>query len=449
MKSPIVSAKRKARPFRRTHFAAIVVILGLALALTAAASVVVKSLKPQTAQLPPNLQNLPQLPEVPALPSDPVELALGVSKSDWVLNGFDIEKTVNNPSVYENVSKEEARKINVALPFFKDTGPPAPAFFINAKSSEDALKAQHCLSLAVYYEASSEAMDGQYAVAQVVLNRVRHPAWPNTVCGVVFQGAERRTGCQFSFTCDGALNRRPTGKAWQTAQAVSSAVLSGFVMPKVGHATHYHTDWVAPYWAPSLQKLVQIGTHIFYTWKGAGGTPPAFREVYGRSEAWPRLAAATAPQFGPPDIEPVVAQNSQALEGTGQGGLTSGNLSQPSTLGAGAYADWSLNGSLPNNASSGNQYGAVSPVSPQGGLVRGSGKGQRDIAESASSSGSTYSSAPQATQSARAIQSEPTLESLLPKYQAPVAPPTRTNLEIPPLVEQRRQEKRPRALDGL
>jgi hypothetical protein len=449
MKSLKLGAKRKAQPFRKPNFAAILVILVLASALTGAGYVVVSSLKPKVAQLPPNLQNLPALPEVAPLPGDPVELALGTTKADWVLNGFDVEKTVNDPSVYENVSKEEARRLNLALPFVKALSVPAPSFFVSGAGPQDALKAQHCLSLAVYYEASSEALEGQYAVAQVVLNRVRHPAWPNSVCGVVFQGSERRTGCQFTFTCDGALSRPPTGRAWQIAQAVSSAALNGFVMPKVGYATHYHTDWVAPYWAPSLKKLVQVGSHIFYTWNGVGGNPPAFRDAYSRDEPWPRQVAATAPQLGLPDAEPQTEPGVAAWQGGAPGSMAPTGISQSTSVSGGSVGGFAPSAQVPYNGTLNDQSGAASAGSPQRTLVYDGGGAFRGPNQEAVAAGSTPAYSPQASQTTRASLPEPSLESLLPKYQPPAAASARVTLDIPPLVEQKRQEKRPRALDGL
>jgi hypothetical protein len=116
-------------------------------------------------------------------------------------------------------------------------------------------------------------------VAQVVLNRLRHPAFPKSVCGVVYQGA-RAPVCQFSFVCDGSLYRRPALGAWKQAEAVAKAALDGFVERAVGAATHYHADYVAPFWAPRLAKIVQIGAHIFYRWPGAWGSTAAFSGRY-------------------------------------------------------------------------------------------------------------------------------------------------------------------------
>jgi hypothetical protein len=113
-----------------------------------------------------------------------------------------------------------------------------------------------------------------------VLNRVRHPAYPSTVCGVVFEGARRTTGCQFSFTCDGSLRRAPMAPHWQRARQVAEAALNGYVYAPAGWATHYHANYVVPYWASSLVKSTVVGTHIFYRWRGGWGRAPAFASRY-------------------------------------------------------------------------------------------------------------------------------------------------------------------------
>src|SRR3954467_15685293 len=130
-------------------------------------------------------------------------------------------------------------------------GSPARPFDIGDASTNDFRSALDCLTAAVYYEARSESEDGQRAVAQVVLNRVRHPAFPKSVCGVVYQGSNRATGCQFSFTCDGSLNRPRQPSAWSRAARIASDALSGYVFPTVGVATHYHTNAIHPWWADS------------------------------------------------------------------------------------------------------------------------------------------------------------------------------------------------------
>jgi hypothetical protein len=163
----------------------------------------------------------------------------------------------------------------------------------------DRARAHQCLTLAIYYEAATEPDAGQRAVAQVVLNRVAHPAYPDTVCGVVFQGSERRTGCQFSFTCDGSLARRPARMWWNRAAAVARSALAGAVYAPVGLATHYHTVEIHPYWADSLDHVGTIGAHRFYRWRGAAGLRQAFSDAYSGGEP----IAAPAPRradAGPP-----------------------------------------------------------------------------------------------------------------------------------------------------
>jgi hypothetical protein len=181
-----------------------------------------------------------------------------------------------------------------------DSGPAAPAIHV-AGSLTDRARAQHCLTLAIYYEAATEPDAGQRAVAQVVLNRVAHPTYPDTVCGVVFQGSERRTGCQFSFTCDGSLARKPARMWWDRAAAVARAALAGTVYAPVGLATHYHTVQVHPYWADSLDHVGTIGAHRFYRWRGAAGLRQAFSDAYRGGEP----VAAPAPRRA--DVIPVEA----------------------------------------------------------------------------------------------------------------------------------------------
>lgn len=121
-----------------------------------------------------------------------------------------------------------------------------------------------CLSEAIYYEARSEDTLGQMAVAEVVMNRVANPHYPKTVCGVVFQGQYRQTGCQFTFTCDGSRAVKPRGVEWDRARDIALHVLLGLNTPVTNAATHYHTDYVNPYWAAGLVETKIIGTHIFY-----------------------------------------------------------------------------------------------------------------------------------------------------------------------------------------
>ena len=166
---------------------------------------------------------------------------------------------------------------------------PSQPFNIDGLSAVDRSRSLDCLTAAIYYEARSEPEEGQRAVAQVVLNRVRHPAYPSTVCGVVYQGSERRTGCQFSFTCDGSMYHRRQAAAWDRSRRIAAEALAGAVSAAVGNATHYHTTAILPYWAAYLQKSAIVGSHIFYRWTGSAGEASAFRQRYGGLEPAPAL----------------------------------------------------------------------------------------------------------------------------------------------------------------
>ncbi len=141
----------------------------------------------------------------------------------------------------------------------------------------DSARDLDCLAQAVYYEARGEGVAGMRAVAQVVLNRARHPAFPKSVCGVVYQGAARRVGCQFSFVCDGSMRRGKEPGAWRRAREIASNAMGGFVMAEVGNATHFHTTGVSPSWRNRLLRVVQVGTHVFYRFGGRNGSSDAFR----------------------------------------------------------------------------------------------------------------------------------------------------------------------------
>lgn len=199
---------------------------------------------------------------------------------------FSIAESTNgldgvSPAALEPLSSDEARAANLRAPFSPDRNEIASPLFwpLAPERFSDRASATDCLTAAIYYEAASEPLAGKRAVAQVVLNRVRHPAFPNSVCGVVMQGATRKTGCQFTFTCDGSLYRTPSRRGWEAARQVALAALSGVVEPSVGMATHYHADYVRPYWASSLDKVAVIGTHLFYRWPGAWGRRKAFTQA--------------------------------------------------------------------------------------------------------------------------------------------------------------------------
>lgn len=202
------------------------------------------------------------------------------------------------PQALRPVDPVTAQQINAAMPL-EGAGAAASPFALRFASDEDRMRSLQCMTEAIYYEAATEPVEGRRAVAQVVLNRVRHPAYPNSVCGVVYQGSERRTGCQFSFTCDGSLGRAPMAPYWQQARQLAEEALTGYVHRPVGYSTHYHANYVVPYWASSLTKSANIGTHIFYRWQGGWGRPHAFTDRYaGREPSVVRRRTAPPPLPG-------------------------------------------------------------------------------------------------------------------------------------------------------
>jgi Cell Wall Hydrolase len=152
-----------------------------------------------------------------------------------------------------------------------------------------------CMTTAIYYEAAFEPTDGQEAVAQVILNRVRHKDYPKSICGVIYQGSTRRTGCQFSFTCDNSLARAPRFEPWERAADVARRALLGEVISPVGNATHYHASYVSPYWRNSLNAAGRIGAHLFYFGSNVSQKLQPLLDVYAGNESQALTQAALAP----------------------------------------------------------------------------------------------------------------------------------------------------------
>jgi spore germination cell wall hydrolase CwlJ-like protein len=148
--------------------------------------------------------------------------------------------------------------------------------------------ARKCLTQAIYYEAGNQSVEGKRAVAQVVLNRVRHPAYPHSVCGVVYEGWNGRT-CQFTFVCDGSLLRAPVPALWRESEEVAAEALDGQTEKAVGSATNYHADYVLPRWAFTLPKITQLGAHIFYRLPGRWGSAEALTARWDGHEAIPNI----------------------------------------------------------------------------------------------------------------------------------------------------------------
>jgi spore germination cell wall hydrolase CwlJ-like protein len=172
-------------------------------------------------------------------------------------------------------------------------------FKFAAVGALDGARDLDCLTQAVYYEARGESVRGQAAVAQVVLNRVRHPAFPKTICAVVFQGAGRRkTDCQFSFVCDGSMRLSRDHGAWDKAQHVAARALSGVIVADIGNATHFHASRLGAQWGDGLIRVAQVGLHVFYKF---GHQRPAFQAQLFQAQA------DVATTQDPAEVKPVLA----------------------------------------------------------------------------------------------------------------------------------------------
>ncbi|MCL6740015.1 cell wall hydrolase [Sphingomonas sp. RB56-2] len=257
----------------------------------------------------------------------------GVSGATPVLPSFGSTETEAQPAVplakplpnqIRDLAPATALQVNATIPLATGPNPAATPFAFGNSSAETRARALECLTSAIYYEAAQEPTDGQRGVAQVILNRVRHPAFPNSVCGVVYEGSTRATGCQFTFTCDGSMARAPLPDLWNRARKVADEALKGAVYAPVGLATHYHANYVVPYWASSLVKTSVQGAHIFYRWPGGWGRPAAFNDRWTAVEGNPsalRLAALSAPHSLTPltasatTVEKLEAAAAKLIEG--------------------------------------------------------------------------------------------------------------------------------------
>ena len=170
--------------------------------------------------------------------------------------------------------------VHIALPAIPLDPNAVQPFFLKANALERE-RATRCMTDAIYYEAANEPVEGQRAVAQVILNRVHDTHFPKSVCGVVYQGWERKTGCQFSFVCDGSILRRhASAEGWTRLRPVAVAALSGYVHREVGTSTHYYATYVRPNWVRSVAEVADIGRHVFCSWKGKAGMPSALTGAY-------------------------------------------------------------------------------------------------------------------------------------------------------------------------
>ena len=170
----------------------------------------------------------------------------------------------------------------------------------------------NCLTAAVYYEARGESREGQAAVAQVVLNRVRNPAFPKTVCGVVYQGAAAHS-CQFSFACDGQVSARHESGAWDRAKDVAGRALGGYVMGQVGGATHFHVASLGAVWNGSMVEVARVGQHIFYGFGGHRGTIDTAMVARNSSAAEAAVPAKAPAASVPASDKPAAAPTTVAI----------------------------------------------------------------------------------------------------------------------------------------
>jgi spore germination cell wall hydrolase CwlJ-like protein len=230
-------------------------------------------------------------------------------------NGWTSLSLVSPPAFpFGQLTPADAAALNAVLPIDDADFAPADPFFLHASGPERD-RAVLCMTQAIYYEAALEPTQGQQAVAQTVLNRVRHPDFPKSVCGVVYEGSQLPIGCQFSFTCDGSLARPPIEPYWTRARTVAEAALDGFVARDIGSATHYHADYVFPRWGPQMVKIVQLGAHIFYRFPGPAGAPQGLSGRYAGGELAVALVSPAQAAF---EAARAAAQGAQLGDGQAQ-----------------------------------------------------------------------------------------------------------------------------------
>ena len=250
----------------------------------------------------------------------------------------DLPATGEDTVILSQLAADVAQARNAAVGFAA-AGPGKATPFSFRGSSADRARARDCLALAGMAEAGGGDGD-QRAVMQVILNRVRHPAFAKTVCGVVFEGSQRPTGCQFSFTCDGSLARRYSDAAWRAARARADEMLAGAIDATVGNATHFHANYVYPWWSDKLDKVAQVGPHIFFRWRGFWGTRNALSARYGGGEPDPLRLQETALTVATANPLPTLMQGGEAVrsittEMVNQ--TTEGGDATPSSPGAGIH----------------------------------------------------------------------------------------------------------------
>ena len=197
------------------------------------------------------------------------------------------------------------------------------------KSAERVEDDTSCMAQAIYYESRNESVEGQMAVAEVIANRVKDRRYPDSVCGVVFQGATRTTGCQFTFTCDGAMDRAPRGRHWEQAKTIAAHVMMDLHEQRTGGATHYHATYVDPIWSAGLIKTDRIGAHIFYRFPRGAEWVQARAELKRRRNARrggviKAAAPADTADLNAASLSVIKASVSPAMVSTSERSITNG-----------------------------------------------------------------------------------------------------------------------------
>ena len=234
----------------------------------------------------------------------------------------DLPATGDDTVILSELTATDAQARNAAVEFAA-IGPGRATPFDFRGNTADRTRARDCLALAGMAEAGGNDSD-QRAVMQVVLNRVRHPAFAKSICGVVFEGSQRPTGCQFSFTCDGSLARRYSDAAWRAARARADEMLGGATDASVGNATHFHADYVYPWWSDQLDKVAKVGPHIFFRWRGFWGSRNALSASYGGGEPDPLRLQETALAIAAANPLPTLLQGGEAVRS-----ITTETVAQP------------------------------------------------------------------------------------------------------------------------
>jgi hypothetical protein len=231
---------------------------------------------PRNAEFDPGHTTSPGLPDDGAPPPGPKP---GLAFDDGATPGLPLEFALNSSSPTSSdgvlVAVETDSPDQSMVPQLSGvSGKPNYAALIDPK---DSARQMRCLAEAIYFESRSEPEDGQAAVAQVVLNRVRSGIYPTTVCGVVYQDRNRPFACQFTFACEGKSLRIEEPGPWAVATRIAQAVVSGAnYNPRVADAVNYHANYVSPFWVGYLRKVDRIGAHIFYAMRdGVNWAPGA------------------------------------------------------------------------------------------------------------------------------------------------------------------------------